>query len=165
MKQRHISKLTKKKNKPTLYLAYGSNMNIDQMKLRCPNAKPVGQHELEDHKLVFRGVADMIESEGDKCQVAIWLITADCEKALDRYEGYTTLYVKKYISIDVAGEEIEFMFYQMRDRDYLMSPSASYYQTIRKGYADFKMKESTLAKAYLDSRSYEYHFHDRQFLL
>ena len=39
-------------------------------------------------------------------QVAIWLITADCEKALDRYEGYPTLYVKKYISIDVDSTDM-----------------------------------------------------------
>lgn len=38
-----------------LYLAYGSNLNLAQMRYRCPTAKVVGYTYLPDRKLVFRG--------------------------------------------------------------------------------------------------------------
>lgn len=41
--------------KPRLYIAYGSNMNIEQMARRCPTAKVVGTAELEDWRLRFKG--------------------------------------------------------------------------------------------------------------
>ncbi len=37
------------------YVAYGSNMNVDQMKVRCPEAKAVGTTFLEGYRLLFRG--------------------------------------------------------------------------------------------------------------
>lgn len=43
--------------KPTLYVAYGSNMNLPQMALRCPTAEVVATSELKDFELLFRAVA------------------------------------------------------------------------------------------------------------
>lgn len=37
------------------YLAYGSNLNIRQMALRCPTAKPVGTAVIKDYELLFKG--------------------------------------------------------------------------------------------------------------
>ena len=42
-----------------LYGAYGSNLNLKQMHIRCPNAKPVCSFYLENFNLVFKGVADL----------------------------------------------------------------------------------------------------------
>ena len=36
-----------------LYVAYGSNMDWEQMRARCPTARFVGIAELRDHELVF----------------------------------------------------------------------------------------------------------------
>ena len=41
--------------KPTLYIAYGSNLNLPQMAFRCPTAEVVGKSELKDYELLFRG--------------------------------------------------------------------------------------------------------------
>ena len=41
------------------YAAYGSNLNLKQMKSRCPNSKPFGKIILNDWRLVFKGVADL----------------------------------------------------------------------------------------------------------
>ena len=46
-----------------LYGAYGSNLNKDQMRFRCPYAKPVASYDLEGHALKFRGVADVESAE------------------------------------------------------------------------------------------------------
>ena len=41
--------------KKSLYFAYGSNMNLDQMDFRCPAAKAIGVVRLEDYRLAFCG--------------------------------------------------------------------------------------------------------------
>lgn len=38
-----------------LYVAYGSNLNKDQMQWRCPRAKFVGTGVIEDYELQFKG--------------------------------------------------------------------------------------------------------------
>ena len=43
------------KGKQRLYIAYGSNLNLEQMAFRCPTAKVVGKSELKDYELLFRG--------------------------------------------------------------------------------------------------------------
>lgn len=37
-----------------IYLAYGSNMNIEQMAYRCPKAKLLGTAVLENDRLMFK---------------------------------------------------------------------------------------------------------------
>ena len=86
--------------KTQIYVAYGSNMNVEQMKRRCPNAKPIGKYILGDYKLEFRGVANIIKCKGKKVPVALWEITEECEKSLDIYEGYPRLYRKEYVKVE-----------------------------------------------------------------
>ncbi len=79
-----------------LYFAYGSNMNWQQMKERCPSARFVGIAALPDHKLAFTrksinrgcGVADAVPGQGQKLWGVVYEITTlDIEK-LDKSEGY-----------------------------------------------------------------------------
>ncbi len=63
-----------------LYIAYGSNLNLEQMSNRCPTAKVVGTSEIKDHKLVFRGphahaVATVEPCKGESVPVLVWQIT------------------------------------------------------------------------------------------
>lgn len=37
------------------YIAYGSNLNLEQMARRCPTARVVGKGEIKEHELLFRG--------------------------------------------------------------------------------------------------------------
>ena len=37
------------------YIAYGSNLNIHQMRMRCPAARRIGTSELKDYELLFKG--------------------------------------------------------------------------------------------------------------
>ena len=75
------------------YLAYGSNLNVEQMKYRCPGAVMIGKTYLEDYRITFRGnsrsgVANIEPRKGSRVPVGIWSITQTDEKALDRYEGF-----------------------------------------------------------------------------
>lgn len=92
-----------------LYFAYGSNMNLDQMEYRCPDAEVVGNVQLEGYRLAFcgrtsgRGVATILPEKGSHVDGVLWRITPACEKSLDRYEGYPHLYGKKMVSVKDAG--------------------------------------------------------------
>ena len=37
-----------------LYIAYGSNINLEQMAYRCPHSKVLGISEINDFELEFR---------------------------------------------------------------------------------------------------------------
>jgi len=124
-----------------LYFAYGSNLNKEQMKARCPKAKPIGFAVLEDHRLVFRDVADVIPSFGSEVKGAVWKITKKCLKALDRYEGYPKLYGRLYYAVYLPehNKHVLAMVYHMNSSHY-KQPSAWYLQSILQGYKDFKIK-------------------------
>ncbi len=76
------------------YFAYGSNINLDQMACRCPDAQVVGPVVLENYKLLFRGnargtgVATIQPHKGRKVYGLLWRITPACESSLDGYEGF-----------------------------------------------------------------------------
>ena len=85
--------------KPKFYLSYGANCNNYDMKERAPSSIPVGIYRLENFKLAFNHVADIRRSDNDVCICGLWLITEECENALDMFEGYPVLYTKKYIKL------------------------------------------------------------------
>ncbi|QAT43836.1 gamma-glutamylcyclotransferase family protein [Aminipila luticellarii] len=123
-----------------LYAAYGSNMSLKQMARRCPGAKIFGVGVIENYKLTFRGsrrgLANIEKNEGASIPVVLWKITAICEKALDFYEGFPKLYVKKQIPVRFEEEEIEAMTYVMSDRycNFPVKPSPYYIEMLQQGY-------------------------------
>lgn len=70
-----------------LYFAYGSNINLDQMRYRCPDASVYGQAVLDNYDLRFRGsgVATVEPKEGACIYGLLWELTDKCEASLDRY--------------------------------------------------------------------------------
>lgn len=136
--------------KTQIYVAYGSNMNVEQMKRRCPNAKPIGKYILEDYKLEFRGVANIIKCKGKKVPVALWEITEECEKSLDIYEGYPRLYRKEYVKVEVDNQEMIGMVYVMNYKG-IAPPNQMYYNIIEQGYKDFGIGRTALKKALFES--------------
>lgn len=133
-----------------LYIAYGSNMNKRQMKMRCPNAKPIGKAILENYKLEFRGVANVIECKGENVPIAVWEITEECEKALDIYEGYPRLYRKEYVEIEINNKKETGMIYVM-NYGKGVAPNRQYFNVIKQGYKDFEIRLLPLIKALNES--------------
>lgn len=122
-----------------LYLAYGSNLNIEQMAHRCPTARVVGVAALNGWTLRFRGahenaVATVEPCEGKSIPVLVWEITPRDEKALDLYEGWPFLYRKETITVELEGKPVEAMIYIMNEGRPLGQPSCYYYNVILKGY-------------------------------
>ena len=127
-----------------LYGAYGANLNMANMEVRCPQAKPILGFNLVGYRLVFNGVADIIKDKDTKIPIGLWKITKECEKSLDRFEGYPYLYKKIKLKIDVPGfKGQKVMFYVMRRKGVALPP-ASYFNTIAQGYDDFALDKDYL---------------------
>ena len=74
------------------YLAYGSNLNKEQMQKRCPGAVPVGAMVLKGYELRFRGPLTIVKKKGGRVPLGIWQVSEEDEKSLDRYEGFPMVY-------------------------------------------------------------------------
>jgi len=135
------------------YIAYGSNLSIEQMKMRCPSAKIIGKSEIENYRLMFRGspthaVATVETSYGDTVPILIWEISREDEKALDRYEGYPFLYHKEIWDMNLNGEDFSAMIYIMNtyNNPYGL-PSSTYLGTIVDAYHRQGFEYKILAEA------------------
>lgn len=123
----------------TLYFAYGSNINLEQMAHRCPDAQIVGPVTLENYELRFRGsgFATVTPKKGSVVHGLLWKLTPNCEQSLDRYEGYPRHYTKETVTVkDAAGAEIPVMVYIMAE-PYCRQPalpSPYYYRVIQRGF-------------------------------
>lgn len=137
------------------YVAYGSNLNLDQMAYRCPTARVVGKGVIENYELVFWGVATILKKKRAKVPVAVWEIDDKCEFSLDIYEGYTQdgngLYRKEVVPVKMYdGSVINGMVYIMnhrRRRDNNDLPTKYYYDTILRGYEDVGLDKRYLVDA------------------
>lgn len=118
------------------YVAYGSNMSLEQMRYRCPGAQLIGTGLLNGYQLEFNRHATIVEtsSAAAAAPVAVWEITADHEYMLDRYEGYPHYYRKITCTVDMkTGERIQGMTYQMCEFEFF-PPEISYFEGIRDAY-------------------------------
>jgi len=123
----------------TLYIAYGSNLNLPQMAFRCPTAKVIGKSEIKDYELLFRGgrrsaVATVEPLEGSSVPVLLWKLKERDLQALDHYEGYPSFYRKEILPVELNCKPIQAMVYIMNDGHTFGSPSDFYLNTIMEGY-------------------------------
>ena len=141
------------------YIAYGSNLNVRQMRMRCPSARIIGTSVLEDYELFFKGsktgsYLTVEKKPGSSVLVGVWEVTPEDEKALDRYEGYPNFYYKKELTLPIKGirtgkiRKRRVFVYIMHENRPLGIPSISYLQTCIQGYDDFGFDWAGLLDAY-----------------
>lgn len=139
-----------------LYIAYGSNLNLAQMKYRCPTAKFIGTGVLENYELQFKGSlynahATIAPRPGAAVPVGVWEIQSADELRLDQYEGYPHYYFKQTLAGTLGGKPFRGMAYIMDPRMEFGYPSARYYDTLLQGYRDCGLDPEVLRQAVLDS--------------
>lgn len=145
-------------SKERLYLAYGSNLNLQQMENRCPTAKVVGKTFLRGWSLWFRGsgrnaVATIEHRRGFKIPALVWEIQPLDEAALDRYEGYPYLYHKETLRVTVDGHRRYAMVYIMNEEHRRYgTPSERYINIIRDGYEAAGFDKAVLDEAIRNSQ-------------
>ena len=130
-----------------IYLAYGSNLNHQQMADRCPNANYLGNTVLKDWKLIFKSVATIEKDLGKYVPVGVFQITIECEKALDIYEDYPHLYDKKDLDIILDGIQVTAMTYVMVAKYGIAPPSRKYFNVISEGYKNCGLNSDFLLEA------------------
>ena len=123
----------------TLYIAYGSNLNLPQMAFRCPTARVEGTSEIKDYELLFRGsrrssVATVEPLKGGNVPVLLWTLKEKDLQALDRYEGYPAFYRKEILNVELKGKNVPAMAYIMNEGHPFGAPSDYYLNTIMEGY-------------------------------
>ena len=135
------------------YIAYGSNLSVDQMETRCPDARPIGTAVLRDWRLVFRLHATIEEQVGGEVPVVVWAISGRDERNLDHYEGFPNYYHKKTMPINVKffkdgkRKTVNAMVYIMNNGHPVEMPYFDYYNVIAEGYRRFGFNLKVLREA------------------
>lgn len=135
-----------------LYIAYGSNLNLEQMASRCPSARIYAKGILNNWELVYRGSrtnshATIIRKPGASIPVLVWDIQPADEYRLDIYEGYPRYYFKKNIMVTIGDAKRKAMVYIMNEKQLPGRPSAQYVKTILRGYIDNDMDIGILQRS------------------
>ena len=129
-----------------LYFAYGSNLNLFQMKRRCKDSVFLRKYELKGYKLNFRSkyrAADIEKSKNSIVPGALFEISKSDEKKLDVYEDFPILYKKLYFSY--YNKTV--MTYIMVNKTEFRYPTERYLNVVKKGYKDCKLDNKFLIKA------------------
>lgn len=145
------------------YIAYGSNLNVRQMRMRCPKARIIGTSTVPDYELLFKGsqtgaYLTIEQKAGESVPVAVWETTETDEAALDRYEGFPAFYYKAEMELPIVGirtgklRNRKVYVYIMHEDRKLGIPSWSYIQTCLEGYRAFGFDEKIMFQAIEKSR-------------
>ncbi|MDQ1697297.1 MAG: hypothetical protein QOJ03_2650 [Frankiaceae bacterium] len=103
-----------------LYAAYGTNLDADQMRERCPHSPSRGSGWLVGWRLTFGGedmgwegaLATVVEDPGDQVFVMVYDVPTQDEAALDRWESAPTgLYRKIRVRVQTLhGDELCWLY-------------------------------------------------------
>ena len=130
------------------YFAYASNLNQNQMRERCADSQPRFVATLPNYKLVFvgwsrqwrGGTASIRHFRGEKVLGAIYEISEQCLRRLDRHEGYPDNYNHLKVTVfNEDGEPVEAITYIKVGQAEETKPSAEYLSVIQQGYRDWRL--------------------------
>ena len=149
------------------YVAYGSNLNVRQMIMRCPNARIIGTSEIPDYELLFKGsktgsYLTIEQKDGASVPVGVWSINNADEATLDRYEGFPRFYYKTEMELPIKGirtgniRNCTALVYIMHEDRPFGIPSRYYVETCLEGYRNFGFNKNVLFEAVKNSRRHYY---------
>ena len=148
-----------------LYFAYGSNLDPDQMRERCPGARTVGLAALHDQRVVFPlysqrwggGVASVQPVHGG----TVWGVLYDLDEqdlaALDGHEGFIApgnqhnLYDREHVTVDLVRPDDGSIPRRVRAWTYIARPSnpqpptRRYLDAILRGARHHRLPEEYIA--------------------
>ena len=94
----------------TLYFAYGSNLWLQQMSLRCPFSTYIGVGRLDNFRWFinergYANIAPMSNDSDSHVYGLIYTLTPSDEVALDRNEGVPDIYEKALLPVTMWASE------------------------------------------------------------
>ena len=89
-----------------LYFAYGSNMDLGQMRVRCPASEVVGCGRLSGHafRIAAGGYGTVVPDPDSTVHGVLWRLTEADEAELDRYEDLAAGLYRK-IDVDIVRDD------------------------------------------------------------
>lgn len=132
------------------YFSYGMNTNLGSMAMRCPKAVSLGAATLPHYAFEFKSFATVTPDMDNQVEGVLWEITDDCEKSLDRLEGYPTYYGKINVWVEYEGEMIPCMTYLMYPEEEYNYPSNSYVTMLEEGYTAHGISHDQINHALMD---------------
>ena len=129
-----------------LYFAYGSNLNLFQMKRRCKDSIFLKKINLKDFRLTFRSKYRAADIEFKKNSIVpggLYEISKSDEKKLDVYEDFPILYRKHFFYY--YGKKV--MTYTMVKKTLFKYPTERYLSIVKRGYKDCNLDITYLKKA------------------
>jgi gamma-glutamylcyclotransferase (GGCT)/AIG2-like uncharacterized protein YtfP len=131
------------------YFAYASNLSKEQMKKRCPDAKPKFSALLPNYKLVFSGwsrewhggKATIQPFKGSRVMGAVYEISEQDLRKLDRFEDYPGTYTHLNVTVfnedDVAVKAVTYVKTRQEPEG---KPSPEYIAIIKQGMKDWELE-------------------------
>ena len=126
------------------YFAYGSNLDLAQMKIRCPSSELISKGSLSGYRLTFNryssgwggGVADVIQDQDSKVWGLVFKLSNSDLKRLDSYEGcyndQTSLYERwKAVINTPKGQISDVWVYTVVEKQKFVQPTLEYLQIIK----------------------------------
>ena len=80
------------------------------MARRAPKAMVVGDAFLQGWQ---QDGLNIYQQEGSQVEGLLWNITDACLHSLDRYEGYPTVYIREWVTVETEEEEVEALVYRI----------------------------------------------------
>lgn len=135
-----------------IYFAYGSNMDLDQMRSRCPGTKVIGVGQLPHYKIAFTrwsrswksGTADILPERGEIVYGALYDLSQDDLKKMDKFADYPNSYIRQDVVVSCEGEQLPALTYVAR-RSGVFFPSQSYIGKMVRGAVFHDIPEAYLA--------------------
>lgn len=140
---------------PTLYFAFGSNLDTAQMRARCRHAVVERRAVLHGYRLAFTGysvlrgggVATVIEAEGDAVEGLLYRLTDADLVELDKYEGHPGFYRRVRVTVeDARGAQVSAWTYRLDRAE--RRPAVEYTRIIADAYMTLGISLASLEAAY-----------------
>lgn len=139
------------------YFAYGSNMNLGQMRERRVSYENSRRALLRDYKLGFTktskrynaGVADIVESRDDVVEGVLYEVTEEGMATLDKFEGVNqNTYKRMKVMVQLEdGEKLEAITYKVVSAEEpFIPPSKEYMNKIIKGAEIHKLSSNYIQR-------------------
>jgi cation transport regulator ChaC len=128
------------------YFAYASNLNREQMRERCPDSLAKFPATLHHYQLVFvgwsrnwrGGTATIRPIRGGKVLGAIYEVTEECLRRLDKHKGSD--YRRLNVTVNNEdGEPVEAVTYIRSGQAEPAKPSQEYLAILQQGYKDWRL--------------------------
>ncbi|WP_426747457.1 gamma-glutamylcyclotransferase [Myxococcus faecalis] len=140
-----------------LYFAYGSNLDLAQMRTRCPGATVEARATLPGHTLVFGGyshswggaVASLQRVRGAHVEGLLYRLTPEDVRALDAFEGHPFVYKRAVrLVTDMAGRRRRAQVYLMPEASFKpWAPAIRYFKVLWRAYERLGFNRAVLKAA------------------